>query len=120
MVGFLPAATNVASARNKGVELALTYRGEKGDWEYDINGKSAIRNEVTGLGEGGQPLSTGGVFGTGNDFVAYTDIGLPMAIFYGYETVGIFQTDEEAASNTAQPRHGRRRHLRRPERGRRD
>ena len=62
-----------------------------------------IRNEVIGLGEGGQPLSTGGVFGTGNDFVAYTDIGLPMAIFYGYETAGIFQTDEEAASNTAQP-----------------
>ena len=104
VVGFLPAATNVASARNKGVELALTYRGEKGDWEYDINGNiSVIRNEVTGLGEGGQPLSTGGVFGTGNDFVAYTDIGLPMAIFYGYETAGIFQTDEEAASNTAQP-----------------
>ena len=104
VVGFLPAATNVASARNKGVELALTYRGEKGDWDYDINGNiSVIRNEITGLGEGGQPLSTGGVFGTGNDFVAYTDIGLPMAIFYGYETAGIFQTDEEAASNAAQP-----------------
>ena len=103
VVGFLPAATNVASARNKGVELALTYRGEKGDWDYDINGNiSIIRNEVTSLGEGGQPISTGNIFGQG-DFSAYTEIGLPMAVFYGYETAGIFQTDEEAASNTAQP-----------------
>ena len=103
VVGFLPAATNVASARNKGVELALTYRGEKGDWDYDINGNiSIIRNEVTSLGEGGQPISTGNIFGQG-DFSAYTEIGLPMAVFYGYETAGILQTDEEAASNTAQP-----------------
>lgn len=103
VVGFLPAATNVASARNKGVELALTYRGEQGDWDYDINGNiSIIRNEVTSLGEGGQPISTGNIFGQG-DFSAYTEIGLPMAVFYGYETAGIFQTDEEAASNTAQP-----------------
>ena len=104
VVGFLPAATNVASARNKGLELSLTYRGEKGDWEYDLTGNlSIIRNEVTGLGEGGQPINTGGVFGAGNDFSAYTDIGLPMAVFYGYETAGIFQTDEEAVANTAQP-----------------
>jgi len=58
---------------------------------------------VTGLGEGGQPINTGGIFGAGNDFSAYTDIGLPMAVFYGYETAGIFQTDEEAFANTAQP-----------------
>ena len=104
VVGFLPAATNVASARNKGIELALTYRGEKGDWEYDVTGNlSVIRNEITGLGEGGQPINTGSVFGAGNDFTAYTDIGLPMAVFYGYETAGIFQTDEEAIANTAQP-----------------
>lgn len=104
VVGFLPAPTNVASARNKGIELALTYRGESGDWDYDISGNiSVIRNEVTGLGEGGQPINTGGVFGAGNQFVAYTDIGLPMAVFYGYETAGIFQTDEEAAAATAQP-----------------
>ncbi len=104
VVGFLPAATNVASARNKGLELSLTYRGEKGDWEYDLTGNlSIIRNEVTGLGEGGQPINTGGVFGAGNDFSAYTDIGLPMAVFYGYETAGIFQTDEEAVANSAQP-----------------
>ena len=26
-----------------------------------------------------------------------------MAVFYGYETAGIFQTDEEATANMAQP-----------------
>ena len=35
--------------------------------------------------------------------VSYTEIGQPIAYFYGYETAGIFQTDEEAAANTALP-----------------
>ena len=81
----------------------LNYRGEKGDLTYNIGGNiSFIRNKVTDLGEGGQPLATGNVFGSG-EFVAYTEIGQPMAYFYGMETAGIFQTDEEAAANQAQP-----------------
>ena len=103
VVGLNPSATNVASARNSGVELMLGYRDNKGDWDYSINGNiSFIRNEVTDLGEGGQPISTGTVFGVG-EFVAFTEIDMPMAYFYGFETDGIFQTDEAAAANTAQP-----------------
>ena len=37
------------------------------------------------------------------DFVAYSEIGQPMAYFYGYETDGIFQTNGAADANTAQP-----------------
>ena len=103
VVGLNPGATNVASARNSGVELMLNYRGEKGDWKYNVGGNiSFIRNEITDLGDGGQPIATGNVFGSG-EFVAYTEIGQPMAYFYGMETAGIFQTDEEAAANSAQP-----------------
>ncbi|MGB1074950.1 MAG: SusC/RagA family TonB-linked outer membrane protein [Flavobacteriales bacterium] len=103
VVGLNPSATNVASAKNSGVEFMANYRGEKGDLTYNIGGNIAfIRNEVTDLGDGGQPISTGNVFGSG-EFVAFTEIGMPMAYFYGMETAGIFQTDEEAAANTAQP-----------------
>ena len=103
VVGFSPSATNVASAKNSGVELALNHRNQVGDWNYSIGGNIAfIKNEVTGLGEGGQPISTGNVFGAG-DFVSYTEIGMPIAYFYGYETDGIFQTDDEATAYTALP-----------------
>lgn len=103
VVGFLPSATNVASARNSGFEFMVSHRNQKGLVEYEVGGNiSFIKNEVTDLGEGGQPISTGSVFGIG-DLVARTEIGMPMAYFYGYETAGIFQTDEEAAAYTALP-----------------
>jgi hypothetical protein len=70
---------------------------------YSLGGNiSFIKNEVTGLGEGGQAISSGNVFGAG-DFVSYTEIGMPIAYFYGYETGGIFQTNDEADANTSQP-----------------
>ena len=103
IVGLNPSATNVASAKNSGIELYANYRNEWGQVKYDVGGNiSFIKNEVTDLGEGGQPISSGNVFSAG-DFVSYTEIGQPMAYFYGFETAGIFQTDEEAASNMAQP-----------------
>jgi TonB-linked SusC/RagA family outer membrane protein len=103
VVGFSPSATNVASAKNSGIELALNHRNQIGKWNYSIGGNIAfIKNEVTDLGEGGQPLSTGNVFGAG-DFVSYTEIGMPIAYFYGYETDGIFQTNAEAEAYTALP-----------------
>ncbi len=103
VVGFSPSATNVASARNSGFELMVNHRNEVGLWNYSIGGNIAfIKNEVTDLGTGGQPIATGNVFGAG-DFVSYTEIGMPMAYFYGYETDGIFQTDEEAEAYGALP-----------------
>ncbi|MDG2425993.1 MAG: TonB-dependent receptor [Flavobacteriales bacterium] len=104
--GLEPGPSNVASARNRGAELALGYQGGEGDFTYSFNGNiSVYRNEVTDLGAPvdsmNQPIFTGRVFGSG-DFVAITNIGLPIASFYGFETAGIFQTNAEAASS-AQP-----------------
>jgi TonB-linked SusC/RagA family outer membrane protein len=103
VVGFNPSPTNIASARNAGVELALGYQHVGKEFSYKVNGNlSVIRNSVTNLGEGGQPISSGSVFGSG-DFTALTEIGMPMAYFYGFETAGVFQTQEEADANLAQP-----------------
>ena len=103
VVGFNPSATNVASAKNSGIELEVSYKNYDNPIYYSLGGNiSFIKNEVTGLGEGGQPISSGNVFGAG-DFVSYTEIGLPIAYFYGYETGGIFQTNEEAEANTSLP-----------------
>ena len=103
VVGLNPSATNVASARNSGVELQLGYNIIREVMTYNLSGNiSFIKNKVTDLGAGGQPISSGNVFGVG-DFVAYTEIGQPIGYFYGYETNGIFQTNEQAEVNTAQP-----------------
>lgn len=104
VAGLDPGPTNVATARNRGMEMSLAYQGGEGDFTFDVNGNiSVYRNEVTNLGFAVDSLNTpyfsGNVFGTGNDFVAITDIGLPIASFYGYETAGLFQTDEAAAAS---------------------
>ena len=104
--GLEPGPSNVASARNRGAELAVGYQGGEDDFTYNLNANiSMYRNEVTDLGAPvdslNQPIFTGNVFGSG-DFVAITDIGLPIATFWGFETAGIYQTDEEAMADTAQ------------------
>lgn len=104
--GLEPGPSNVASARNRGAELAIGYQGGENDFTYNLNANiSMYRNEVTDLGAPvdslNQPLFTGNVFGSG-DFVAITDIGLPIATFWGFETSGIYQTDEEAMADTSQ------------------
>jgi hypothetical protein len=86
--------------------LAIGYQGGENDFTYNLNANiSMYRNEVTDLGAPvdslNQPLFTGNVFGSG-DFVAITDIGLPIATFWGFETSGIYQTDEEAMADTSQ------------------
>ena len=101
--GLEPGPSNVASARNRGAELAIGYQGGEGDFTYNFNGNiSAYQNQVTDLGAPvdslNQPIFPGNVFGAG-DFVAVTDIGLPIASFYGFETDGIFQTDAAAAAS---------------------
>ena len=103
VAGLEPGPSNVASARNRGLEFTLGYQGGEGDFTYNLNGNfSMYRNEVTDLGAPvdslNQPIFTANVFGSG-DFVAVTNIGLPIASFYGFETAGIFQTDAEAAAS---------------------
>ena len=86
---------NVATAENRGVELSLLYRNKDHDFEYSIGGNIAfVNSEVTGLGKGGEPVLSGYVqFANAN--AAKTDVGHPLASFYGYVTDGIFQNAEE-------------------------
>ena len=86
---------NVATAENRGIELALLYRNIDHDFKYSIGGNIAfVQSEVTGLGKGGEPVLSGYVqFANAN--AAKTDVGHPLASFFGYVTDGIFQTPEE-------------------------
>ena len=85
---------NVGNIRNQGVELVLNHQNKIGEVSYNIGGNvSWIENKLTSL-NGGSPIY-------GN--VTKIDVGLPLNSFWGYEYIGIYQTDEEAAefSNVA-------------------
>jgi TonB-linked SusC/RagA family outer membrane protein len=86
---------NAGSVTNKGVELTLAYDGKAGkDFKYSINGNiSTYRNNVKSLGSGknlpGKDVHLG--------YFSYTmtEVGKPIAYYYGYKTNGVFQNQTE-------------------------
>lgn len=102
VAGTLPPVRNIGSVENKGLELALQYRNREGAVSYSVGGNIAfVANQVIGLGEGGEPVLTGRVQ-SANATVARTEVGRPIAGFYGYVTDGIFQTQQEVAAHAFQ------------------
>lgn len=87
-------AFNVGQITNKGYDLALSYGDTKGDFSYDISGNiSVYRNNVDTLeGESSR------IFGQSRRIPALsvTQAGSPLASFYGFKNLGIFQTQAEA------------------------
>jgi len=93
-VGQGPASANVASLRNRGVELALNYQDEVGKFRYNVGvNLTHITNLVTDLG-GANPIASGNVLSQiGN--TTRTDVGHEIGYFYGLQADGIFHTQAE-------------------------
>lgn len=86
---------NVASVENRGLELAASYRNRDRAFKYSIGGNIAfVKNKVTSLGEGGEPVFAGRVQSANSD-VTKTEVGQPIGSFFGYVTDGIFQNSSE-------------------------
>ena len=92
---------NIGEVENKGLELSLTYRNRDKDFKYSVGGNIAfVSTNVVSLGEGGEPVTTGNVFSAGA--VARTEVGHPIASFYGYVTDGLFQNQQEVEAHAFQ------------------
>lgn len=101
IVGVGAPFQNVGTMVNEGIELSAEMQEKRGDWSYRIGGNASfIRTEVLSLGSGGEPITAGNVFSAG--YVSRTEVGHPVAAFYGYKTAGIFQTAEEVAAHAFQ------------------
>jgi TonB-dependent starch-binding outer membrane protein SusC len=89
------AAQNAADMLNKGVEIALNYRGKIKAWNYSIGGSVSkfADNKVTSLGPKG--IQTIGA----QSIIA---IGVPFNAYYGYKVKGVFQTAAEVAAAPVQ------------------
>jgi TonB-linked SusC/RagA family outer membrane protein len=97
LIGQAAAAANVASLRNRGLELALNYQNEIGKFRYSAGVNfTSIDNEVTSLG-GASPIAGANVISQlGN--ITRTDVGREIGYFYGLKSTGIFHSQEEVNS----------------------
>ncbi len=99
VVGALAPERNIGDVENRGVELALQYRNRDNAFKYELGGNvSFINNEVLFLG-GGDPTFSGNIF---QGAVSKTDVGQPIASFFGHVTDGIFQNQAEVEAHAFQ------------------
>jgi len=101
--GYNYITRNVGSMNNKGVEFAASYHGNKGrDFQYGITATvSAIRNKLTSIASGTSFVSNFGglaLTGQGWDEFSRSYVGGPIGEFYGYKSIGIFQSQSEVKS----------------------
>ncbi|MBN1599480.1 MAG: TonB-dependent receptor [Bacteroidales bacterium] len=90
---------NIGSVRNKGYEINVNYKQTIKDFTFSIGANfSAIRNEVTKLGDDEEPIPSASYRG---NFVSSTEVGQPIASFYGYVTDGYWQNWDEIDSANA-------------------
>ncbi len=101
IAGTLAPVRNIGEVENKGLELSLSYRNRDNDFKYSVSGNIAfVSTDVLSLGEGGEPITTGNVFSAGA--AARTEVGHPIASFYGYVTDGLFQNRQEIDAHAFQ------------------
>lgn len=87
--------TNAGSVSNKGFDLNITHKNKINDFSYSIGANLGhVQNEVTALGDSGQYIASA-AFRSQSNYVSRTEVGMPIACFYGYVTDGIYQTEEE-------------------------
>ncbi|MBD2753036.1 TonB-dependent receptor [Spirosoma validum] len=92
--------TNIGQMSNKGLEIAVDYRGKAGEFTYGISGNAAFNaNLVKKLdGTNNNPINDGPAGDYLESVVSRTQAGQPLGQFYGYKTDGIFQSDADVAT----------------------
>jgi TonB-linked SusC/RagA family outer membrane protein len=96
-----PPIANVADMQNRGVELELSYGKQFGQVNFKISGNVAfVKNEVTHIGQDAQFINGPTVQSSAYP-ISRTEVGHAYGEFYGFQTNGIFQNQEEINSYTS-------------------
>ncbi|MCR8561463.1 TonB-dependent receptor [Mucilaginibacter sp. BJC16-A38] len=86
---------NIGDMENTGQELSLSYHKKVGDFNLGFDGNvSHLKNTVTRLAPGQDYLGGAGVQNVQGG-VTRSEVGHPIGSFYGYENLGVFQTQSE-------------------------
>lgn len=98
--GFGTSLQNVGDTENSGLEFNVVTRNLTGELTWTTNFNFAtLNNEVVDLGELPRILQGGVRFL--NDFTLLQP-GVPMNSYYGYEYVGVFQSESDISSSPTQ------------------
>lgn len=101
-IGNDGSTVNGGDIRNKGFEFEATYTKSTGAFTYEISANlTTINNEVTYLNPLVPDKIQGAGVGTGWT-ATYFEEGLPIWYFRGYQTAGIFQSQEHIDSYISQ------------------
>jgi TonB-linked SusC/RagA family outer membrane protein len=93
-------AVNAGKVRNAGFEFGATHRYESGGFNLNTTlNLTTTANKVLSLGNGGQPISSGGFGG-----ITRTAVGHQIGAFYLKQTCGIFQSAADVTAHKAQPK----------------
>ncbi|MBN1950867.1 MAG: TonB-dependent receptor [Bacteroidales bacterium] len=98
LAGTEAPTVNGGDVRNQGIELMLSYRFNVGDFSINVSGNMAMnQNEVLRIDnpEGVIHGEEGQLFHGGQTECYRAEVGYPIGYFWGYETDGVFQTQEE-------------------------
>ena len=97
ILGYELPAANVGIVDNRGIDLNISHNNHINDFHYSISGNVTwARNKVIDLLEPDGQKNNPRIRKTGH----------PMDQMFGYEALGLFQSDEEA-NNWPQPQFGR-------------
>ncbi|MGB3468822.1 MAG: SusC/RagA family TonB-linked outer membrane protein, partial [Cyclobacteriaceae bacterium] len=85
---------NAGEFVNKGIELSLLWEDKIGAFNYSIGGNITTINNETKQVSGVENADR--IFGfAGGQTVSRTEKGLPIGAFYGYDAIGVYQTQED-------------------------
>ena len=97
--GYFNLTRNVGSMINKGFEFAVNYNQHTKDFQYGaILTLTTVNNTLTGITSGTDFISNfGGLTIAGNGWSEFSRsyIGRPVGEFYGYKSLGVFQTQAQ-------------------------
>ncbi len=94
-VGLAAADVNAGEIRNRGIEVAMTYRKREGDFQFDISGNfTTIDNKVISLVNDDLIIKTGSPTDDLTN-ASWTQVGSSIGSFYGYVNDGIFRNWDE-------------------------
>jgi TonB-linked SusC/RagA family outer membrane protein len=105
LVGYTGVTTapyvNGGNVVNRGVEIMIGYNNTTpGGFTYEVSGNVSFnKNKVTQLSNAGTAIQQ---FISFVGLVNSTQVGAPIASFYGWQTDGIFQTKEEVDNHAFQ------------------
>lgn len=93
-IGLEAPLQNAGSVRNRGMELMVSWRDTFKDFGYNVSANFAYnKNQITDLAGSGPYKTT-----SSTDPMTIRAEGLPIDSHWGYQTDGLFQTQEEVDS----------------------